>query len=139
MLKLLAVVLLALGLLHLQCADSWSLWPVRYWLKVENALKATLDVHCQCEDYPELGLQHIPPQGHFNWTFKSQFFKKIVYNCNFTWPNHAHKSFLVFEDNLNFVDHLCGGRHCTWRAAEDGIYLYRLYKQKYIKMEDWDN
>jgi len=139
MLKLLVAVLFVLGHADLQCVESWSLWPgARYWVKVENVLKDSLDVHCASNGYAELGLQHIPPQGQFNWTFRTQFFEKAIYQCNFTWPKHAHKSFTAFEDDQGFVDNLCGGRHCTWKAAEDAIYLYRIYKKKYVKMHDWD-
>lgn len=139
MLKLLLLAVLAFALTVPPSVVGWSLWPgARYWVKIENALKDALGVHCECRGYKPIGPLQIPPGGQFNWTFKTKVSQKALYTCTLTWPNHGSRSFVAFEDDQGFVDSLCGGRHCSWKAAEDAIYLYCIYKHKYVKMQEWD-
>lgn len=141
MLKLVLAIILTLGVTHNPCVTCWSLWPADYWVKVENGLrKDIIDVHCSGggKKIEDLGLHHISPKGNFNWTFKSEIWKRVAYTCNLTWPNHGHISYEAFEDDYSFVDKYCGGRHCTWKSAEDGLYLYNNNKKRYTRLGTWD-
>lgn len=113
---------------------------VRYHVKIDNALSAdTLDTHCFKHGlhYKDLGHYHIPVNGNFNWTFRTYLFGLVYYECTLTWPNHGFISFTAFIDNADFVDNYCGGRHCFWKAVDDGIYLYNIKKKIYVFRGSW--
>ncbi|XP_021771835.1 S-protein homolog 1-like [Chenopodium quinoa] len=121
---------------------GFSLLKVRYWVQIENKLrKDAIDVHCMGDagaHHEDLGLVEVPNSGNLNWTFKSRFWMQLQYRCTLTWPNHGSKEIIAFYDERKFIDKRCGGRHCFWKAADDGIYLYHIQKKKYIFAETWD-
>ncbi|XP_056688756.1 S-protein homolog 1-like [Spinacia oleracea] len=141
MLKLLVAIILTLGVADQPLVASWSILPARYWVKIENGLsKDILDAHCigGGKKITDLGLQHIPLNSNFNWTFKSELWKKVAYNCNLTSPSNGHLYYEAYENDQSFEDRYCGGRHCTWKAADDGLYLYHDKKKRYIRLGTWD-
>ncbi|KAK9726452.1 hypothetical protein RND81_05G216200 [Saponaria officinalis] len=147
MLKQLFIILITTQLIMISnptLVSSWTPFPKRYWVNIENGLsKDAMDLHCQMVhrvNYDEdLGLVHIPVNGYFNHTFRTLFMKKTYCRCNLTWPNRGRlNNFDAFEDDLGFVEFSCGGRRCTWRPTDDGIYLFNLKKGRFVKGGDWD-
>ncbi|XP_021737164.1 S-protein homolog 1-like [Chenopodium quinoa] len=122
---------------------GWSLLPRQYSVEVVNGLTTMdiLDIHCKKSGFKskDLGISHIPGNGNYSWTFNTSIVKSISYECKLTWPNHGHLSFTAFEDNKIFVDDYCGGRHCSWKATDGGIYLYNIKHRNFTFMTTWVN
>lgn len=113
----------------------------RYWVTIESRISVdTLDVHCQGGiPYEDLGLNHIPGNGSYRFTFISPSFLGIQYDCSLTWPNHGHIQFMAFVNNQTFVSNNCDERQCLWKATEDGIYFYNVQTKKYMLSGTWSN
>lgn len=141
MLKFLLAIILILGFNEQPRVTSQGIYPNRYWLSIENRIGPdTLNVHCR-EDGPEiidLGLQELQQYHTFNWTFISVVWSSIHYGCHLSWPSRGHLDFQAFIDTPQFVDGLCGGIECSWRASEDGVYLYNNKKKKFNRLYLWD-
>ena len=112
--------------------------PAIYQVSIENGLSnSTLWVHCKSGD-SDLGLHMISQKDNFSWAFKTSVWRKTLYFCGLTWNHCGRKIFDAFVDEEDFVDQKCGGRHCLWKAIDDGIYLYNIWKHKLIKRHSWD-
>lgn len=134
MLKFLLIAILSLRAMDKLFVMGWSLWPAKYWVEVDNRLTMdTVEIHCTkvALKPKDLGVYHIPVNSSFNWSFKTNFATMIYYNCNLTRPNHGYIRFTAFHDYPTFVDKQCGGRHCTWKTNDTGVYLYNIKEKKY--------
>ena len=138
---LLLAMLLVLDLNQCPFVIGWALLPTHHEFNIENALsKDLLDVQCNSNNEGALGLAHVPLHGNYTHGFKTGLFKTVTYTCTLTNPNtRAFKVFEVFIDAQKFIDNQCGGRHCFWKVQDDGIYLYQIHKNEYIKRYDWDH
>lgn len=139
MLRLLLISLfIVINLTNPPSVIGWSIIkPATYQVAVENGLNNTLWVHCKSGD-SDLGPHKLAKDANFSWVFKTSVLKKRLYFCGLTWNKHWRKTFDAFTDEQEFVDRGCGGRHCFWKALDDGIYLYNIYKAKFFKKFKWD-
>lgn len=140
MLKLPLILILSLIIIEQALVIAFTPFRVRYWVKIENALDenelSVLDVHCKGGAHSaDLGLQHVPLNGNFNWSFKGT---KVIYYCSVVRGNRDHIVFTAFDHDPTFLDKYCGGRHCFWKAANDGLYLFNIKKQEYVFLRTWD-
>uniref|UniRef100_A0A7C9D2U6 S-protein homolog n=1 Tax=Opuntia streptacantha TaxID=393608 RepID=A0A7C9D2U6_OPUST len=97
-----------------------------------------LNVHCR-SDNDDLGLVRLPVHSNYTHNFRTQMFRTTLYYCELTAPGFVQKTFDTFKDVIEFVDNECGGRHCFWKATDEGIFLYQIQKKQYFKKYDWDN
>ena len=138
LLKLSLILTFAFSFTNLQLVTAWSATPAVYQVSIENGLSdSTLWVHCKSGD-SDLGLHMISRKGNFSWVFKTSLWRQTLCFCGLTWDYHGRKVFDAFIDKEDFVDKKCGGRHCFWKAIDDGIYLYNIWKHKLIKRYMWD-
>jgi len=123
---------------NLHLLSAWTIQPAIYEVSIENGLSnGTLWVHCKSRD-SDLGLHMIPRNDKFAWAFKTSLWKQKLYFCGLTWDHYGRKVFDAFIDDLDFEDDKCGGRHCLWKALDDGIYLYHIKQQQLRKMYKWN-
>ncbi|KAL8141239.1 hypothetical protein V2J09_007260 [Rumex salicifolius] len=80
-----------------------------------------VELHCKSKE-DDLGLHTLAPTEQFEWGFRTAIFETTLFFCGASW-SLGHKEFDSFKDDPNFEDD-CGGRHCFWKAQEDGLYLY---------------
>ncbi|KAK9726453.1 hypothetical protein RND81_05G216300 [Saponaria officinalis] len=136
--KLIGIIKILLTLLLLfREANGWAIGPTHYEFNIENAMSdGVLNVHCMTND-DDLGLVRLPVHNNYTHGFDTQMFKATRYFCDLKAPGRVYKIFDTFRDMIEFVDHECGGRHCFWKAMDDGIYLFHIQKDKYFKKYDW--
>ncbi|CAO2841131.1 unnamed protein product [Amaranthus hypochondriacus] len=140
MAKLLPLLLfIVFSFINVEYVSSWGFFKATYHVTVGNGLNDTLLVHCKSGD-SDLKLQNLAVNANFSWQFKAGWsvFVQRLYFCGLTWDHHGRKVFDAFVDDQQFVDTKCGGRHCYWKAFNDGIYLYNQYKSMFRKMYTWD-
>ncbi|KAL8141241.1 hypothetical protein V2J09_007262 [Rumex salicifolius] len=114
----------------------------KYHVIVLNGLEAggdgkvLLGVHCKSKD-DDLGIRFLDVNQEFEWRFRTNVLETTLFFCGFSWVG-GRKVFDAFKDDPDFLDGGCGGRHCTWKAQEDGIYLYNLKQNNYKLVYKWD-
>ncbi|KAK9733807.1 hypothetical protein RND81_04G093600 [Saponaria officinalis] len=118
---------------------GWSLFPARYWVMVENGLSEDT-VIIQCEGTKiKMPAVAIPVKNSYNFSIYTYMLTHHSMECTVTRPNVKGETvtFLAFDDSIHFIDHRCGARHCHWKAADDGIYLFNYRKNRYNFVTGW--
>ncbi|KAK9678454.1 hypothetical protein RND81_11G212600 [Saponaria officinalis] len=96
----------------------------------------TLNTHC-ISDYQEQNFSNqIAPNTNLTWSFTTQLFGQTNYTCDLS-ISKARVNILAYSEDEDFVDDGCGGRHCFWKVARDGIYLYHIHKQQFFLKYRW--
>ena len=117
--------------------EGWAVGPTQYVFSIENAMEnGILNVHCKSNN-DDLGLVRLPVQNNYTHELRTEFFNTISFFCELMVPDRNYIVFDTFRDVIEFVDQECGGRHCFWKACDDGIYLYHIQKHKYILRHHW--
>lgn len=116
------VVMLMLLLLFLtmECDAASRKKHVRVTNELGGGL--TLKVHCKSED-DDIGLQVLPPNGFFEFSFSSGLFEITDFYCSFQWPG-GFKWYDIYEDGKDYRE--CD--KCWWvvRTTEYGPQPCRL-------------
>ncbi|CAO2841134.1 unnamed protein product [Amaranthus hypochondriacus] len=135
----LLILFMVLSFINIEYVLGWGFFKATYHVIIGNGLNDNLWVHCKSGD-SDLKLQKLSKNGNFSWDIKAGWSVGVqrLYFCGLTWDHHGKKVFDAFVDDQQFVDTKCGGRHCYWKAVDDGIYLYHGYKRKFRKMYAWD-
>ena len=135
---LLVILSLAFTFSNLHLVFPWAVQPAIYEVSImNNVSNSTMWAHCKSGD-SDLGLHMIPRNDNFSWVFWTSLWKQTLYFCGLTWDHYGRKVFDAFIDTIDFVDVDCGGRHCLWKALDDGIYLYQMKKRRLRKRYNWD-
>lgn len=110
----------------------------KYNIIALNGLQASgspLIVHCKSKN-DDLGVHNLAVGQQFHWEFRTNLWDTTLFTCTFSWSGGS-KGFEAFNDgDLNL--RWCGGQHCTWKAQEDGIYLFDIKANKYNFLYNWD-
>ncbi|XP_056689964.1 S-protein homolog 1-like [Spinacia oleracea] len=117
-------------------ADAYGVF-VKYHIAVINGLSnETLNVHCK-SDSQDKGLQILAVNTNFTWSISTSFTSQAFFNCNIIKEHGGKIEFLAFLDNAKFIDDGCGGRHCFWKARDNGLYLWHIPDQIYVFKYGW--
>lgn len=107
--------------------NSWFQNP-KTTIYIENSLpdQQSLTTHCASKD-DDLGVQIMPSNGTFQWSFRANFVMTTLYFCSFTCRD-AQGGFHIYEARRDSPR--C--RHCSWVVRQDGVYGYSETKQNYL-------
>ncbi|KAL8141238.1 hypothetical protein V2J09_007259 [Rumex salicifolius] len=110
----------------------------KYHVIIINGLSHEIDdLEMQCkssdDDQGDHWLRH---NEQYEWSFRVGLFKKKDYTCLVSW-NRGYRIFKAFEDDPEFVDENCGGRHCIWKAQDDALYLFDIKDQEFKLTYFW--
>ncbi|KAE7997939.1 hypothetical protein FH972_002525 [Carpinus fangiana] len=128
--------MLVLILYMSQPSTTYSLLK-KYGVDVFNGFQnQTLSIRCQSED-DDLGIQHIPVNGEFQWHFRINYWGTTLYFC-YMWWSGGHRRLDVFWADNKFIVDDCGDSDCRWMGKEDGIYLYISKHNEYRLQSRWE-
>ncbi|KAK9733814.1 hypothetical protein RND81_04G094200 [Saponaria officinalis] len=113
-------------------------WFPLYIVKIENNLSQdTIYITCRFDGRT---IEEAQP-NHVNSTlifaYKSSLLAFSKLKCTFEWPKDKIAHIEAFIDYRVWVKKHCGDRHCNWKAADDGIYLYNFKQNMYNKVTNW--
>jgi len=94
-----------------------------------------LNLHCKAW-LEDLGTHDLVAKTNFSWSFKTEILRTVHYDCDAQWKN-GHLHFDAFWDTKMFLDNECGGRHCIWKAMDDGLYLYNIPQKEFVFKSSW--
>ncbi|XP_004309768.1 PREDICTED: uncharacterized protein LOC101313175 [Fragaria vesca subsp. vesca] len=110
-----------------------SSWGKKYFVRIVNNLDGNQELTFKCFSEDDIiGPRTIPPNEQFEFEFRETlftFFQRSAWYSNYTCDFQAF--------NQKAVDAHCGGVHCIWTARQDGMYLFNIQTQEYVKKSDW--
>ncbi|KAL2335877.1 hypothetical protein Fmac_010323 [Flemingia macrophylla] len=85
-------------------------------VRVTNTLEGGLDltVHCKSKDN-DIGIQHLRPNGFFEFSFRPNYFGTTLFYCSFQWQNVIHW-FDIYVDKRDWTR--C--TDCYWSIKTTG-------------------
>ncbi|KAK9666684.1 hypothetical protein RND81_14G203500 [Saponaria officinalis] len=108
----------------------------KFHVIIMNLMHETLNTHCICVFKEQDFSNQVAPNTNLTWSFTTELFGLSNYTCDLSVSN-AHVNILAYAEDEDFVDGGCGGRHCFWKVAPDGIYLYHIHKQQFFLKYQW--
>ncbi|KAK9733736.1 hypothetical protein RND81_04G088500 [Saponaria officinalis] len=121
---------------------GYPLFSARCRINIENELsKDPISIRCTKVHFGlsnDFGIQLIPNKGYYNVTVKIDRSRLLRLFCTFNYPSlNETGQFLAFMDAPFYIDNTFGGRHCTWRFTDDGLYVYHLQRKKFKFVYYW--
>ncbi|KAL1207971.1 putative S-protein [Cardamine amara subsp. amara] len=92
--------------------------------------KQSLNVHCRSSE-DDLGLQHLPWNGTWDFRFHVNLWKNTRFRCHFTWyggGSHCFDIFKVSRDDKEF-GHIPVCKECIWEVGKhDKLPMCRILR-----------
>lgn len=132
------VLLLALTLMAMhQSPVAESLTLAIGSVFVFNQVQGTLNIHC-LSGYKDFGQRTLPSFDVLAWNVSIVIGKTEVYSCNMSSGN-LHGRFDLFDSRTDWNSERCGIKNfdCSWKVAEDGVFLFSAEKGDYVAHYPW--
>ncbi|KAK9281292.1 hypothetical protein L1049_004189 [Liquidambar formosana] len=108
----------------------------KFRVHVSNGLgNFPLQLHCKSKN-SDLGFHVIPVNGEFQWNFRTNFFETTLFWCT-AWWDRGYLEFKAFTMNEKTLTNFCDLSACTWKAQQDGMYMYHAKNKSWEKRYDW--
>lgn len=104
---------------------------------VFNQVPGPLNIHCQ-SDHKDFGPRTLPPFDVLEWNVSIVIGKTEVYSCDMSSGN-LHGRFDLFDSRTDWNTERCGVKNfnCSWKVAEDGVFLFSAKKGDYVVQYPW--
>ncbi|KAK9726512.1 hypothetical protein RND81_05G220500 [Saponaria officinalis] len=101
--------------------------PCKFHLVVMNTLSGdnALKVHCHGDG--DLGEEKLATNTNYTRSIWTAIYYTTKQQCDIN-GSVGYVTFQAFKDEPDWVDLNCGGRHCIWKANNNGISLYHIQK-----------
>ncbi|KAH7858498.1 hypothetical protein Vadar_024557 [Vaccinium darrowii] len=102
-----------------------------------NQVPGPLNIHCKSA-YRDFGPRTLPIFDVFEFNVSVVIGKSEVYSCDMSSRN-LHGRFDLFDSMTDWTTERCGIKNfdCSWKVAEDGIFLFSAEKRDYVAQYPW--
>ncbi|KAF8009002.1 hypothetical protein BT93_J0098 [Corymbia citriodora subsp. variegata] len=108
-----------INLALIQACSGKICLPSKTYVQIYNSLPAELTIHCKSGD-DDLGVQHIPQGGSWQFDFKPNLFCKTLFFCSMQWLDQFHY-FDIYDAKRDYDQCL---NKCEWFVKPTGPCLY---------------